>query len=395
MGSLGVGFRSERSVGLGVDIGSRVVQVAEVQKAGERLELSGIGSFTIAPGFVERGVVTDPGGMGKGIRDALAQSKIASRRATFSVPSHVAVLRWLNLPSLPEDELREAAKFKVKRHLPFPVADAYIEACPLSGGGGEDREESEHLVIAVPRRVIDSRADALEAAGIEPARAELEAQAILRIVDARLQRKSPLWSDASLTIIDIGGTTTHMYVVQSRQLHFMRGVPFGSEMFVRAIADGAGVDAETATAFLSSEGTSLDESGTLQIRSEGAIASLPLTGELEKLTREFLRLLRYFRSLHPERSYAGILDHVLLCGGMAGLRGLDAYLATILGLHVDRMRPLSDMVGSFDPESFSAISARQEAFTVVIGVALSGLSRSGLGEGRKEYSREFIWARSA
>lgn len=394
MGGLAIGFRSERSVGLGVDIGSRVVQLAEVQQAGERLELSGIGSFTIAPGFVERGVVTDTGGMGRGVRAALAQSKITSRRATFSVPSHVAVLRWLNLPKLSQEELREAAKFKVKRHLPFPVADAYIEACPLGGAEG-DQGESEHLVIAVPRQVIDSRADALEAAGIEPLRAELEAQAILRIVDARLRRKSPLWSDASLTIIDIGGTTTHMYVVQNRQLHFMRGVPFGSEMFVRAIADGAGVDLDTAASFLSSEGTSLDEAGTLQIRSEGAIASLPLTGELEKLTREFLRLLRYFRSLHPERSYAGILDHVLLCGGMAGLRGLDAYLAGSLGLHVDRMRPLSDMVGSFDPESFSAISARQEAFTVVIGLALSGLSRSGLGDGRKEYSREFIWARSA
>jgi len=393
VGSLTIGFRPDRSVGLGIDIGSRVVRVAEVQQAGERLELSGIGSFAIAPGFVERGVVTDPGSMGKGIRGAIAQSKITSRRATFSVPSYVAVLRWLNLPRLTDEELREAAKFKVKRHLPFPVGEAYIEACPLSGGEGE--EEREHLVMAVPRRVIDSRADALEAAGIEPVRAELEAQAILRIVDARLRRKSPLWSDASLTIIDIGGTTTHMYVVQNRQLHFMRGVPFGSEMFVRATAEGAGVDAETATAFLSSEGTSLDETGTLQIRAESGIASLPLTSELEKLTREVLRLLRYFRSLYPERSYAGILDHVLLCGGMAGLRGLDTYLAAILGLHVDRMRPLSNMVGSFDTESFKAISARQEAFTVVIGLALSGLSRSGLGEGRKEYSREFIWARSA
>lgn len=393
MGGLAIGFRPERSVGLGIDIGSRVVQVAEVQRSGERLELSGIGSFTIAPGFVERGVVTDPGGMSKGIRGAISQSKIRSRRATFSVPSHVAVLRWVNLPRLPEEELREAAKFKVKRHLPFPVGDAYIEACPLSSR--DDEDEVEHLVIAVPRRVIDSRAEALEAAGIEPVRAELEAQAILRIVDARLRRKSPLWSDASVTIIDIGGTTTHMYVVQNRQLHFMRGVPFGSEMFVQAIAEGAGVDAETATMFLSSDGTSLDETGTLQIRAEGAIASLPLTSELEKLTREFLRLLRYFRSLHPERSYAGILDHVLLCGGMAGLRGLDSYLAAVLGLHVDRMRPLSDMVGSFDPESFNAISARQEAFTVVIGLALSGLSRSPLGEGKKEYSREFIWARSA
>jgi len=38
----------------------------------------------------------------------------------FSIPSNLATLRWINLPAMPPDELREAAKYKVKRHSPFP-----------------------------------------------------------------------------------------------------------------------------------------------------------------------------------------------------------------------------------------------------------------------------------
>jgi type IV pilus assembly protein PilM len=357
------------------------------------MQLDGIGAFPLSPGFVEQGVVTDPRGLARGIRSYLKQTRIRSRRVTFSIPSSSAVLRWVKLPPLEGAELRDAAKYKVKRHLPFPVDQAYVEATPLEPK--DAAEEIEHLVVSVPKRVIDSRAITLELAGLEPISAELEAQAILRIVDNRLRRKSPLWNDASLTIIDIGGTMTHMYVVQSRRLHFMRGVPFGAELFVQAVGMELGVSLDTASRLIGSEGALVDDTGTLQIRSEDVVASVPLQQELDKLTREFLRLLRYFRSLHPERSYAGILDHVLLCGGMAGLKGLDAYLADRLALRVERMRPLANMVGSFDPESFAAISARQEAFTVVVGLALSAVGTPWEGFDAQEGENEFVWARAA
>ncbi|RMG25315.1 MAG: type IV pilus assembly protein PilM [Armatimonadetes bacterium] len=394
MGGLIVGMSGPSPKrGFGIDIGSRVLQLAEISRQGDQLHLEGIGAFPLAPGFVEQGVVTDPRGLAKGLRSYLRQTRIRSRKVTFSIPSSSAVIRWLKLPPLEGSELREAAKFKVKRHLPFPVDQAYVEATPLDVNQGE--EEVEHLVVSVPRRVIDSRAMTLEHAGLEPVCAELEAQAILRIVDSRLRRKSPLWSDASLTIIDIGGTMTHMYVIQSRRLHFMRGVPFGAELFVQSVAMELGVSFESAAQLLASDGAQIDETGTLQVRTEDLVASIPLQQELEKLTREFLRLLRYFRSLHPERSYAGILDHVLLCGGMAGLKGLDAYLAERLELRVERMRPLANMVGSFDPDSFAAISARQEAFTVVVGLALSGVGLPWEGFDTQEGENEFVWARAA
>jgi type IV pilus assembly protein PilM len=393
MGSLiGAGSVSERR-GFGVDIGSRVLQFAEISRRGDQMQLDGIGAFPLSPGFVEQGVVTDPRGLARGIRSYLKQTRIRSRRVTFSIPSSSAVLRWVKLPPLEGAELRDAAKYKVKRHLPFPVDQAYVEATPLEPK--DAAEEIEHLVVSVPKRVIDSRAITLELAGLEPISAELEAQAILRIVDNRLRRKSPLWNDASLTIIDIGGTMTHMYVVQSRRLHFMRGVPFGAELFVQAVGMELGVSLDTASRLIGSEGALVDDTGTLQIRSEDVVASVPLQQELDKLTREFLRLLRYFRSLHPERSYAGILDHVLLCGGMAGLKGLDAYLADRLALRVERMRPLANMVGSFDPESFAAISARQEAFTVVVGLALSAVGTPWEGFDAQEGENEFVWARAA
>jgi len=259
----------------------------------------------------------------------------------------------------------------------------------------EGAEAAECLVIAVRRDIIDSRAEAVECAGLLPVGAELEAQAILRVVERRLREQSPLWRDASLTIIDLGANYTHMYVVQNQRLQFLRGVKFGSEGFSVTVAAELGIPKREAAELIGTGHTELSADGILQLEVNGMPVRINVQTDLEKLTREFLRLLRYFRSLHPERSYAGILDHVLLCGGLAGLRGFAEYLQWSLGLRVERARPFSGMVGKFSKDSFESISTRQEAYTVAVGLALSGLEGTIQHRGENRARREFIWARGA
>jgi type IV pilus assembly protein PilM len=292
---------------------------------------------------------------------------------------------------MPPDELRDAARFKVKRHLPFPVDEAYLEVSPPASF--ED-ENAPALVVAVRKEVVDSRAEAIARAGLMPLRAELEAQAILRIVERSLNSRSVLWRDASLTIIDVGGTNTHMYVVQNQRLQFIRGVSFGADMFGKAVAQCLDIPNETAFALLGDPVTTLTSEGIATLNHDGRLWEIDLSRELEKLTREFLRLLRYFRSLHPERSYAGILDHMVVCGGIAGLVGLDHYLSLRLGLRVERARPIAGMAARFDRGAFESISGRQEAFTVAIGLALSGLQK-WMGRRESDANSEFSWKRSA
>lgn len=378
---------------LGLDIGSGVVKLVIAGQVADRIDLKAVGSYDLPPGILEKSVVRDSKAFGRVLKEELLQQGVQPAHATVSIPSSLAVLRWITLPILFGDELREAARFKVKRHLPFPVDTAYVEASEPVVRDGMD--SAEYLVIAVRRDVIDSRAEAIESAGLLPIGAELEAQAILRVIERRLREQSPLWRDASLTIIDVGANHTHMYVVQNQRLQFLRGVKFGSEGFSSAVAKELQIPKENAFELLSNSSTELSSSGILELELEGMHVKINVESELEKLTREFLRLLRYFRSLHPERSYAGILDHILMCGGLAGLRGFAEYLQGCLGLRVERARPFTGMVGKFSKDSFESISTRQEAYTVAMGLALSGLQGTKQQRGENHARREFIWARGA
>ncbi len=379
---------------LGVDIGSGNAKLVHADLVGSRIEVKAASTHTLYPDAVENGVIKDPRKFGRKLASWMEQSEIGPSVAVVSVPSNLAVLRWLNLPLLVGQELRQAAQFKVKRHLPFPVETAYVEASIPDILDGEITGQS--LVIAVPRAVIDSRAEALDAAGLHTYGAELEGQAILRVVERRLNQESALWRDASLTIIDVGANNTHMYVVQNQRLQFIRGVKFGTQRIAEAVANELKVPLAAAESMISQSDTELWSEGLVKVRQGDVFKFVYVNSELDKLTREFLRLMRYFRSLHPERSYAGILDHVLLCGGLAGLQGFSEYLEEVLGLRVERARPFGGSVGTFTKQTFETIANRQESYTVAMGLALSGLRRQTQQEEEsKHVRREYGWTRAA
>ena len=170
---------------------------------------------------------------------------------------------------------------------------------------------------------------------------------------------------------------------------------FGACQISDTVAKALQLSREEAEAALNRQDTIVAPDGMLHVCVNGLPACLKIQGDIERLTREFLRLLRYFRSLHPERSYAGILDHVLVCGGLASLNGFSEYLERDLGLRVERARPFAGTTVKFNTDSFDSIINRQEAYTVVMGLALSGLERKREVKGEAVAGHEFTWARAA
>src|SRR5579862_6491712 len=231
----GQSAQSRQVTSLGVDIGTRMIKVIGLSTKGDNLEIQAAINFKSPEDLIANGVIQEPKAFGRILARELVPTGCRFQQTVFSIPTNLAVLRWINLPNLPADELRQAAQYKVKRHLPFPVEEAYVEATPPAIE--ESEETGTSLVIAVRRDIVASRAQAMLYAGLEPIRAELEAQAILRVIERRLNTLSVLWRDASMTIIDIGGSNTHMYVVQNQRLQFMRGVKFGASLFGQAVAE--------------------------------------------------------------------------------------------------------------------------------------------------------------
>ena len=365
---------------LGMDFGSRGAKIIVAGRTAAQTALQHAITLPLGDGFE------------KALRGWVRARSLQGVRTVVSIPANEAVLRWVMLPNVRGDERREVARFKVKRHLPFPVEEAYIEA---TAPDCDEEGVAPSLVIAVRRELVERRAEAAAFAGLTPVAAELDAQGILRVVERRLQERSRVWRNASLTVLDIGSYRTQMVVVQNQEMQFMRSVRFGVQQLTDAVAEALNLPIQEAEARLALPGCGLRPDGRLVIDSPTEAAIVDVSPVLERLTRECLRLLRYFRSLHPERSYAGILDHMVLSGGAAGLRGLAEYLGGFLKLRVEPVRPFAGLAASIDGEAFRQLTAGQEAYTVALGLAFSGLDAAIAATEEGESERQFLWQRRA
>ncbi len=369
-----------REACLGMDFGSRGAKIIVAKTTHSRMALQHATTLPLGENFK------------KSLRSWVRERELQGTPTVVSIPADKAVLRWIMLPNVVGAERREAARFKVKRHLPFPVEEAYVEA---TAPESEEEGVAASLVIAVRREVVEERAEAVAYSGLVPIAAELEAQGVLRVVERRLQERSRVWRNASMTILDIGTENTQMYVVQNQQLQFLRSVRFGGRQLTEAVASALDISYEEAEVRLALPGSALRQDGKLVMDTASETAIVDVSPVMERLTRECLRLLRYFRSLHPERSYAGILDHMVLSGGPAGLRGLPEYLGNFLKLRVEPVRPFTGLSASIDGEAFRQLTLSQEAYTVGLGLALCGLDGIGSNKKEKENERQFVWQRSA
>lgn len=377
---------------LGVDIGSREMKLVLLSNVSGTMTVDAVKSVMLEPGTVLDGVIQDRKDLAKTLQDAIKGANFANIAVGISVPTQFATLRWVSLPQLPPDEHRVAASFKVKKHLPYPIEDAYLSSTPPQVTDEEGLGES--LVISVPRQVIASRAYAIERAGLKAVAAELEAQAILRILERGLTHRSPLLRDASMTIIDVGGSKTEMYVVQNQKLQFIRSVRFGSSRVARKIAEEMDVSESIGHNMLSNPEGSLDSEGVLSLPYEGHSVKVSIRSELDILLKEIARLMRYFRSLHAERSYAGILDHMMLCGGFANLQGLSQYLENQLKVRIEPLEPFDGMTFNVSNDAFELASLSRNSFAVAVGLALSQFDSQEIEE-TEDVNNDFIWARGA
>jgi type IV pilus assembly protein PilM len=97
------------------------------------------------------------------------------------------------------------------------------------------------------------------------------------------------------------------------------------------------------------------------------MALLPVLGEF---TMELRRSVDYFRSKYPTET----VDHLLLCGGGANLRGFGAYLEKEIGLPAS----VADTFGSVNVTAKSVTGAQRTALSSAFAVAMGLAARDAV-----------------
>jgi type IV pilus assembly protein PilM len=312
----------ERVVGL--DVGARAVRVAEVEP-GPRPVLRTFGQVDLPAGAVENGEVVDVDVVADAIRRLWKETGLRGRTARVGLATGRLVVRTIELPAVPDDEVAGSLEFQAQDYVPFPLDEAILDFHVLERVDGDNGEPIVRILLAAaPRTTVTALLAAVDAAGITATGVDLLPLALIR--GLRPVAGEPGSAEA---IVSVGANVTTVVIHEA-------GLP----KVIRIVAAG---------------GDSVTEAGLAEV-----------TGPIQSS-------LDYYLNQHD----VAPLIKVLLTGGGSRIDDLAETLAASLGLSVEHAEP-REMIDVGDIGiSEEQLSELDPYLPVAIGLALGGPRADG------------------
>lgn len=343
-------------VAIGLDISTGSIKVAEVNITKREPILSNVGIIMLPDGVVREGEIDDPAAIAEYIRELWKQNKIGKRKVTLGISNQKVIVRPMDLPYMPEEELENAVKYQVQEFIPIPIDDAIIgyEVVDEYMTGEEERMQT-ILLAAAHRQMISSFIEAVTGAGLTPAAVEIKAFAMVRsLIKQEYQfLEEEAEPPGSICLINIGSGICNICVVKEGTPRFVRMLMRGGDFFTKTLVDRLSI----------SEADAEEIKGG---RSSDANANALLQREIQVFVGEIRRSLEYYISQTQERD----LNKVILSGSGSKMINLPLELNRGLRLPIEIGHPLQNVqLGKlpYNPEDLAELEA---SIAVCVGLAL-------------------------
>ncbi|UTX51291.1 type IV pilus assembly protein PilM [Candidatus Saccharibacteria bacterium TM7i] len=303
-----------------IDIGTTAVRVVQLSPAsGDTWNLS---NFGYAPIDEKTAASSSPESRRKlsdVIMTAIGQSGIKTKNVVIGLPSSKTFTTIVEVPIVPEAELRSMMKYQVDQYIPMAVNEAKVDWA-LLGASLHNPEMQEVLISSTASAYAEDRLELIEALGFNVIAEEPDPLAMIRsllppgITDARL-------------IINIGEQSTDIAITYADTPRLVRTIPTGLRSLVSAAVQNLNVEEAQARQFILKFGLAPD-------RLEGQVYRA-IESTLDNFATELTKSIKFFQTRYPNTPVGGIL----LSGFGSVLPGFPEYISAKTGVQSSLANP--------------------------------------------------------
>jgi type IV pilus assembly protein PilM len=326
---------SKEKFSLGLDIGTSEIKLIKLKLDKDARELCG---FAIEP-FQD-----SPLAALKKIAEAETVKKV-----NISVSGPSAIVRYINLPRMTTEELRQSLKFEVEKHIPFPASEVNTDASILKS----DLPDNKMLVLiaAVKKEFLNQRIKLIEEAGFKVNAVDIDSLAIINAFNFSYPQGGD--TPKAVGLLNIGASYSNLNILEGIIPRLSRDIHIAGNNFTQKISDFMNLDNNAAEA--------------LKINPDREHAdklSASINTPLSQLAGEIRTSFDYYES-----QSASSVVKIFLSGGAGFFPGLKDSLANMLGIEVEHWDPLKrlNLSGSIDAEGIKAASLK---LAVAAGLSL-------------------------
>ena len=308
----------------GLDIGHATLKAIQIAKpAGQPSTIVGYGTSAFAPEAIQNGEIVKPELVAQAMHQLFEknlQGKIDSRRVACALPTSRTFSRPMKLPPMDHHDIVEAVNLEAEQYIPIPPGNLYIDY-EISR---QDAQGIELLLMATPKKIVDSYLELLQSLELEPVAFEPSISAAARLLNIAGASQEPS------ILVDIGAVTTDIAI-------------FDKTLLVASTVNGGGDSVTEAIA----KALRQSPAQAAELKDKYGIAYSPkqqrivdaVKPQLETLVREIQKSVRYYSQ--QASSSGQKITRVVSLGGGAVMPGLDHYLSKELRLPTQNLAPWS------------------------------------------------------
>ena len=307
----------------GLDIGHASLKAMQIRRTpGQQPAVLGYGNSQFAPEAIQNGEIVKPQIIAEAVHQLFEKGlvgSITSRRVACSLPTPHTFSRPMKVPPMEHDEIREAIQLEAEQYIPMPINSLYLDY-EISH---QDAQGIELLLVAAPRKIVDSYLNLLQSLNLEPLVFEPSISSASRLINL----VGDSGAEPSI-LIDIGAVTSDI-AIYDKTLLVASTVNAGGDNITNQIAREFHMSYAQAAELKNQYGISYSDK---QQRIVEAVKP-----QLDILVREVQKSIRYYSERATQSGKK--IAHAITVGGGAVMPGFNHYLSKELRLPTQSLDP--------------------------------------------------------
>lgn len=333
--------RGRKEVHVGLDIGTRLIKGVEVLSEGSTRKLTKLH-------FVEIDFPLKQENLTTALKSLLENFQPSTKEVNISLSAPSAIVRFINMPKMKDEELKNSLLFEAEKYIPFNIKDVLIDASILEDGV-EEKNQMKVLLAAAKKNFVDSRINILKEMGLSIGIIDIDSFACF---NAFCNSHDKLDPSKSTGLLNIGYTQTNVVISRGEQPFFTRDIQIGGKDIARAISKQFGVEEKESDKFI------------LEPKDKAGEVYEAAKAVLSKLIDETRLSFGYYENQHGES-----VDEIYISGGVARLSGILDYFEENFGVKAILWDPFSKFEVGPDIDA-KLLELTRSQFAVSAGLAI-------------------------
>lgn len=335
---------------VGIDIGSSSIKVVELQNRNDVLTLTTYGEVELGPyadeSPVGQSVVLPANIERQALVDILRESAVHAKQAVFAMPLSSSFVTIMSMQATATEDISNRVRVEARKYIPIPIGEVTLDWAEVDSNGGAEATTRDVLLAAIQNDALARFNGLMDTVELPNTPIEIECFSAIRGLYEQEESVS--------AIIDVGATSTKLYIIRDGLLQRMYRVRAGGAIFTEKMAAELGCSFEEAELRKRTIVTTDEQFPLFQKNHQVSY---------DRAIKEFKQVIEEY-----ERKIGVQVGTIYFVGGASQFPGFDNFISTVLSRKVSLALPFNRVAyPAFMEDTMNSIGA---TFAVALGAAL-------------------------